>query len=74
MMDYFNADANGTTFDLPTTMKTFAWTYNILFIGIPWAGFSFLCWAYNIGFNAYMNYWWAGGNAYLVWNTIYITI
>ena len=49
----------------------FRWLLNLVFIAIPWAILSQLFMAYNLWFNIKWNFLWAGGNVFLLANTLY---
>ena len=49
----------------------FRWVINALFTGLPFSIFLGLASAWNIVLNIHFNKWWAGGNVYLVLNTVY---
>lgn len=49
----------------------FRFVFNAVFIGFPWTIFLVLSVVWNVVLNAYLNRWWAGGNVYLVANTIF---
>jgi len=44
---------------------------NLLFLAIPWSFLSQIFLAYNLWFNIKWNFLWAGGNVFLLVNTIY---
>jgi hypothetical protein len=46
---------------------------NIVFVFLPWAGFSALLWLWNIVFNSWLNRGWAEGNFFLLANTAFCT-
>lgn len=52
----------------------FRWLLNLVTIGFPWVFISQIFFAWNVLFNAKWNFLWAGGNVYLVGNTIYAYI
>lgn len=49
----------------------FRWILNMITIGIPWTFVSQIFFAWNVLFNAKWNFLWAGGNVYLIANTVY---
>lgn len=52
----------------------FRWILNMFTIGIPWTFISQIFFAWNVLFNAKWNFLWAGGNVYLIANTVYAYI
>lgn len=52
----------------------FRWIINLIFVGMPWAFISQLFFAWNVLFNAKWNFLWAGGNVYLIFNTVFAYI
>ena len=54
-----------------TFLVSFRWIFNIAFIGLPWLFVSTNGIIYNLCLNVVMNHWWAGGNFWLVGNTIF---
>ena len=49
----------------------FRWVINLIFVGVPWAFISQLFFVWNVFFNVKWNYFWAGGNVYLIANTVF---
>lgn len=49
----------------------FRWILNLITFGIPWTFISQIFFAWNVLFNAKWNFLWAGGNVYLIANTVY---
>lgn len=49
----------------------FRWILNLFIFGVPWTFISQIFFAWNVLFNAKWNFLWAGGNVYLIWNTVY---
>lgn len=62
------------TDSLWTFFLIFRWLLNLVFIATPWIFFSQIFFAWNVLFNAKWNFLWAGGNVYLIANTIYAYI
>ena len=54
-----------------TFLVVFRWVFNAAFIGLPWLVISTIAFEWNIVCNTIMNHWWAGGNFWLVGNTIF---
>jgi len=54
-----------------TFFVTFRWVLNALFIGVPWliTGYTGIMW--NVILNTVMNRGWAGGNFWLMGNTVF---
>ena len=52
----------------------FRWLLNLVLIGFPWTFLAQIFFAWNIMFNAKWNFLWAGGNVYLLANTVYAYI
>jgi hypothetical protein len=52
-------------------LKVFRWILNFLFIACPWTFATQLMMIYNLYFNIVWNFMWAGGNAFLIANTIF---
>lgn len=57
-----------------TAFMAFRWVLNFIFIGIPWTFISQIFFAWNVLFNAKWNFLWAGGNVYLIFNTVFAYI
>lgn len=55
-------------------LEYYRYILDIGFIGIPWTIVSVLCMGWNLWFNIAWNEVWAGGNFWLVFNTVYIMI
>lgn len=53
-------------------LKLFRWIINLFLIAIPWTFLSQLMLIYNLWFNIVWNFMWAGGNAFLLINSIYL--
>ena len=51
--------------------RHFRWWCNFWILGVPWAVIAALSVFWNWHFNVYWNYMWAGGNIFLVGNTIF---
>ena len=47
------------------------WALNLGLVGVPWIFFSAAMVAWNLFFNISLNKFWAGGNFFLIFNTIY---
>lgn len=47
---------------------------NVIFVALPWTVVDLMCIVWNLYFNAKWNEFWAGGNAWLMFNTIYILL
>lgn len=60
---------DGTVVD---TLDYYRYLLNVFFVAIPFTALDLLCVGWNLYFNAKWNEAWAGGNAWLVWNTVYI--
>jgi len=54
-----------------TALLTMRWVINIAFIGLPWMALSVVFIVYNLVLNIWFNKWWAYGNFWLIFNTIY---
>lgn len=54
--------------------KYYRWAINAGVVGIPWMFTALGAFAYNMYFNISWNKIWASGNAYLVMNSVYLTI
>jgi len=52
--------------------KVFRWFINLFFLAIPWSFISQILLGYNLFFNIKWNFLWAGGNVWLLFNTIYL--
>lgn len=52
----------------------FRWLLNLVVVGFPWTFISQIFFAWNVLFNAKWNFLWAGGNVYLVANTVFAYI
>ena len=52
--------------------KVFRWFLNLFFLAIPWSFISQILLGYNLFFNIKWNFLWAGGNVWLLFNTIYV--
>lgn len=52
-------------------IKVFRWLLNLAFVAIPWGFLSQVFLIYNLWFNIKWNFLWAGGNVFLLANTIY---
>lgn len=52
-------------------LVTFRWIFNAAFIGLPWLFLSTNGLIWNLCLNVVMNHWWAGGNFWLVGNTVF---
>jgi hypothetical protein len=52
----------------------FRWLLNLFILGFPWTFCAQIMFAWNIMFNAKWNFLWAGGNVYLLANTVYAYI
>lgn len=52
------------------------WRYiiNIIVIGLPVFLLSCVAIGYNIFFNIDFNFWWAEGNAWLIWNSVWLIL
>ena len=57
-----------------TFLVSFRWVFNAAFIGLPWMFLSFNGMIWNLVCNVIMNHWWAGGNFWLVGNSIFAII
>lgn len=55
-------------------MLVFRWILNLVVVGFPWTFISQIFFAWNVLFNAKWNFLWAGGNVYLVANTVFAYI
>ena len=66
-MDDLNDDASWVDY-----AEYFKYIIDIAFIAIPWTIMAILCMGWNLWFNFAWNEKWAGGNFWLVFNTIYI--
>jgi len=49
----------------------FRWFINFFAFGIPWFFFAALTNDWNLLFNIKWNHFWAGGNLFLFWNTLF---
>lgn len=54
-----------------TFLVTFRWVFNAAFVGIPFMFISYIGIMWNLVCNIVMNHWWAGGNFWLVGNSIF---
>ena len=54
--------------------KYYRWVINFWFIGLPYLIFVLIANFYMLVFNIDFNYWWAGGNLYLMANTVYALV
>lgn len=54
-----------------TFLVVFRWIINAALIGVPWILISYTGVMWNIVCNVVMNHWWAGGNFWLVGNSIF---
>ena len=52
--------------------KFFRWFINLFLIAIPWTIIDVACVIWNIYFNIEWNRYWAGGNMYLFYNTLFL--
>lgn len=52
-------------------LKIFRWLLNLVFVAIPWGVVAQIFLIWNIWFNIKWNFLWAGGNVFLLINTIY---
>ena len=52
-------------------IKHYRWLLNFWVFGVPWFFFSAATNDWNLYFNIEFNYFWAGGNVFLLWNTIF---
>jgi hypothetical protein len=52
-------------------VKHYRWLGNFWIFGVPWFIIAAASNDWNLFFNIEYNYWWAGGNLFLVWNTIF---
>lgn len=59
------------TNSLWTFVKVFKWILNFVFLAIPWIIISQIFMVYNLWFNIEWNFLWAGGNVFLLLNSIY---
>jgi hypothetical protein len=53
-------------------LGVFRWIINLIFIALPWMFVAQLFMMYNLWFNIKWNFLWAGGNVFLLVNTIYM--
>ena len=67
--DRDDLDANATWFDY---MEYYKYALDVALVGIPWTIIAVLCIAWNLWFNYAWNEVWAGGNFWLMFNTVYI--
>lgn len=61
-------------FSMERLMKIFVtlrWVLNIFWFGLPWMFFSFIFVGWNFMINILWNKWWAGGNIWLMLNTVF---
>lgn len=49
----------------------FRWIINAIFIGLPFVAYEVFSITWNLVLNIWFNRWWAGGNLYLIVNTVY---
>ena len=74
--EYDNFVANlvlGThIFDFKKAFETFRWVFNFVFIFIPYFVISIACFSWNVVLNISFNKLWAGGNLWLVGNTLFL--
>ena len=52
-------------------VKVFRWILNLVFIALPWSFIAQVFVMYNLWFNIKWNFLWAGGNVFLLLNSIY---
>lgn len=79
MYDDFEEEADVTKLwkksdSLWNFFMVFRWVLNLILIGFPWTFISQIFFAWNVLFNAKWNFLWAGGNVYLVANTVFAYI
>lgn len=55
-----------------TFLKVFRWILNLIFLALPWMLVAQIFMLYNLWFNIKWNFLWAGGNVFLLINTIYM--
>lgn len=67
--DSDDLDENATWAD---TFEYYKYVADVAFIAIPWTVTALLCISWNLWFNYSWNEVWAGGNFWLMGNTIYI--
>ena len=66
-----NFNIDNITFDsIKNMFWLYRWLLNALFIGLPWFAISILGMLYNIYFNIVFNRIWAGGNWWLILNSL----
>jgi hypothetical protein len=71
--EYNIDDLSGDTNPLDY-FKYYRFLINALLVGFPYATMALGCLAYNLYFNVVWNKYWASGNAYLLFNTVYLFI
>ena len=55
-------------------IKHFRWNLNFMFFGVPWIVVMMLCVTWNLFCNIGWFKWWAGGNFWLMGNSIYLLV
>ena len=65
-------DLGGVTWDNSWEwLLFFRWVINAIFVGVPFTIYSTFSVCWNIFLNARFNRMWAGGNVYLMFNTVF---
>jgi hypothetical protein len=52
-------------------VKHYRWLVNFWILGVPYFFFAAATNDWNLYFNIEFNYYWAGGNVFLLWNTVF---
>ena len=55
-----------------TFILSYRWFFNMIIVGLPWLYFSVASFSWNFVMNTIQNNMWAGGNIWLLGNTVFM--